>query len=59
MDLIVAVDNNWAIGNKGRSARINTRGSQILPTDDNGKCRCTWKKDTGRIPEWPAACGKR
>ena len=48
MNLIVAVDKNWAIG-CGNRLLVSIPAYEIFPRDDDGESGCHGKKDIGKF----------
>ena len=49
MNLIVAVDKNWAIGMDNKLLVSISAGHEVLPGNDKGEGRCHGKKDIGKF----------
>ena len=55
MNLIVAVDKNWAIGNKNELLVNIPRDKKFFERDDDRKSRCNGQKDAGEFSKWYAS----
>lgn len=49
MNLIVNVDQNWAIGHKGKLLVSIPEDMKFFRSETSGKSRGSWKKDTGYV----------
>ena len=55
MNIIAAVDKNWAIGKNNELTGTDSDGSEIFPGDDNRESCRDGTKDAGEFSKWSSA----